>query len=253
MELTDLELEQFSRQLLLKEVGYEGQLAIKGAHLLIVGLGGLGTPVAMYLASAGVGQLSLVDYDQVERSNLPRQILHTPDRIGQDKVASAHQALAQLAPHCQVHTYPQRLSETELASLVQTVDGVIDASDNFATRFMINRVCHQHGCPLVSGGAIRFEGQLTTFDFRHQKTPCYQCLYPDTTQADASCARNGVIAPLVGWIGAMQALEILKVIIGLPTLSGRLLLIDGLYSDFRSIQLTSDPDCPVCGAGASGD
>jgi adenylyltransferase/sulfurtransferase len=250
-QLSDDELIRYSRQILLPEIGYAGQATLSEGRVLILGLGGLGSPVALYLAAAGVGQLTLVDFDEVDSSNLQRQIIHEQHSVNQKKVASAQERIARLNPATNVITHETRLNEEQLSDCVQTADVVVDASDNFATRFQLNRLCHRHRIPLVSGAAIRWEGQLTTFDFRRHATPCYQCLYPDTSQADANCAQNGVAAPIVGVVGSFQALETIKVLAGLDTLQGRLLLLDGLSMHCQSLNLTSDPDCPVCQADKS--
>ncbi|KUJ72606.1 molybdopterin-synthase adenylyltransferase MoeB [Thiomicrospira sp. WB1] len=247
-ELSDAELIRYSRQILLPEIGYEGQTQLRNSHALIIGLGGLGSPVALYLAAAGLGHLTLVDFDDVDTSNLQRQIIHDQASVGLSKVASAEARIARLNPNTTVTAHPQKLDETDMARCIHNADVVVDASDNFATRFLLNRLCHRAHTPLVSGAAIRWEGQLSTFDFRQHSTPCYQCLYPDTSQADASCAQNGVAAPVVGAIGSLQALETIKVLAGLETLQGVLLLMDGLHMQWRRLNLTSDPDCPVCQA-----
>jgi adenylyltransferase/sulfurtransferase len=246
-ELNDEQLLRYSRQMLLPEISYDGQLTLNQSHALIIGLGGLGSPVAMYLAAAGIGQLTLVDFDEVDESNLQRQIIHTETRVGQNKAESAKQTLAELNHFCQVKTINHKLDEHQLTDLVRQVDIVLDCSDNFDTRFALNQACFQAKKPLVSGAAIRWEGQLTTYDFRQTNSPCYECLYKRGANTDQSCARNGVISPLVGMVGSMQALEAIKALVGLPTLMGKLMLIDGLTMQIRQFNLNKDSGCEQCG------
>lgn len=217
--------------------------------MLIVGLGGLGSPASIYLAAAGVGHLVLVDDDAVDLSNLQRQILHTTERIGQSKVESARQTLQALNPDIRIDTLPRRLSQEALRQQVAAADLVLDCTDNFSTRFSINRLCVETQTPLVSGAAIRFDGQISVFDPRREGAPCYACLYPEGDEEQLSCSESGVFAPLVGIIGAMQAAEGLKLLaaVGEP-LVGRLLLLDARRMEWRTLGLRRDPDCPVCGA-----
>ncbi|MET1254807.1 HesA/MoeB/ThiF family protein [Aliikangiella maris] len=246
--LSDQQLLQFSRQIMLPTIDINGQQQLLDAHVLIIGLGGLGSPVAMYLAAAGIGNLTLVDDDKVDLSNLQRQIIHARDNIEQAKVESAKQRLAQINPDCNIQTIDRRLNESELESVVATVTLVVDCCDNFATRFLLNQICYQQKTPLVSGAAIRWEGQLTTFTMQPQ-TPCYRCLYEADVFSDQSCAHNGVVAPLVGIIGSSQAMECIKLITGAgELLVGRLLLFDGLTMEWRGIRFKPRKDCPVCGA-----
>lgn len=247
-ELTDAQLARYSRQIILPQVGVEGQQALLRATALVIGAGGLGSPVAMYLAAAGVGRLVLVDYDRVDLSNLQRQILHGTDDIGRSKVESARDTLASLNPEVRVETLERQLDADELLEQARAADVVVDASDNFETRFAINAACVAAGTPLVSGAAIRMEGQVAVFRPDRPDSPCYRCLYREDGELQQTCAENGVLAPLVGVIGSMQALEAVKVLMNLgEDLSGRLLLFDGSTAEWRSLKLRRDPACPVCG------
>ncbi|MBE0493973.1 MAG: molybdopterin-synthase adenylyltransferase MoeB [Thiomicrospira sp.] len=246
-ELNDNELARYSRQILLPEIDYSGQLKLAQSHALIIGLGGLGSPVAMYLASAGVGQLTLVDFDEVDESNLQRQVIHTESRLGLNKAESAAQSLRQLNHNTQLNVITHQLDAAELAQQIDQADIVLDCSDNFDTRFALNQACFKAHKPLVSGAAIRWEGQLTTYDFRDRQSPCYECLYKRGTSTDQTCSQNGVVAPLVGMVGSMQALEAIKALVGLPTLMGKLMLIDGLSMSIRQFNLNKDPGCQHCG------
>lgn len=249
--LTDEQLLRFSRQIMLPQIDVAGQEALQAAHVLIVGLGGLGSPAALYLASAGVGRLTLVDHDQVDHSNLQRQIIHTDAAVGNSKVQSAAERLAALAPQCHVHAVAERVAPDTLDSLLDGVLVVLDCSDNFATRFLLNRHCVERAIPLVSGAAIRLEGQLSVFDSRQPDSPCYQCLYPDSGQDDQRCATNGVLAPVVGVIGSLQALEAIKLITNMNgVMVGRLLVMDAQFLEFRTIRLQRDTACVVCGDAA---
>ena len=246
--MDDPQLLRYSRQVLLPQIGLEGQQRLLAARVLIIGVGGLGSPVAMYLAASGVGHLVLVDYDMVELSNLQRQIAHTTDRIGMHKVNSAQQSLAALNPDVQVTAIAGQLDPEALVEQVQLADAVVDCSDNFATRFALNRVCVANKTPLISGAAIRLEGQVTVFRPERADSPCYRCLYKDMDELGESCSQTGVLAPLVGIIGSIQATETIKVLLDIgETLTGRLLVLDALSMEWRSIKLRKDPDCPVCG------
>lgn len=245
--MNDAQLLRYSRQIMLPEVDIDGQQRWLDSRVLIVGLGGLGSPAAIYLAAAGVGHLVLVDDDAVDLTNLQRQIVHSSERIGQPKVESARQTLAALNPEIRIDTLAQRLQGDELLAQVAAADVVVDCSDNFNTRFALNRACFTVGTPLVSGAAIRFDGQISVFDPRQAESPCYQCLYREGEEEQLSCSESGVFAPLVGIIGAMQAAEALKVLAGIgETLNGRLLLLDGRRMEWRSLRLRRDPACPVC-------
>lgn len=249
--MNDAELLRYSRHVLLNDIGIAGQQAILDARILIIGAGGLGSPVALYLAASGVGNLTICDDDHVDSSNLQRQIIHRNDAIGQNKATSAAATLTALNPLIRINTIIQRLTGDALNQAIATHDVIIDASDNFSTRHAINRACVQFQKPLVSGAAVRFDGQVSVFDLRQADSPCYHCLYPEGTDADeVRCAENGVFSPLVGIIGATQAAEALKLISGAgTTLNGRLLLLDALDMQWRSIKLKRDPACAVCAAG----
>ena len=247
--LSDGELLRYSRQILLAQVDIAGQLRLKDARVLIVGLGGLGSPVALYLAAAGVGELHLADFDQVDLSNLQRQVLHDESRIGQGKVDSALQRLAALNPEVRLVPLREALDADSLAARIAAVDLVLDCSDNFTTRAAVNAACVAAGRPLVSGAAIRLEGQLSVFDPRRADSPCYHCLYGEGSEAELSCSEAGVLGPVVGLVGSLQALEALKLLAGFgEPLVGRLLLVDAAGSRFRELRIRRDPGCPVCGA-----
>lgn len=248
--MTDEQLLRYSRQIMLPGLGYEGQRRLLGASVLIVGLGGLGSPVSMYLAAAGVGRLILADFDAVELSNLQRQILHTSDRLGLAKVDSARAALSALNPDVHIEGVNGCLSPENLPDIVANADVVVDGSDNFATRFAVNDACFAAGVPLISGAAIRAEGQVAAFTGRFGG-PCYQCLYPRDAQSEETCSENGILAPLVGIIGSVQATEAIKLLAGLgEPLFGRLLVLDALAMAWRELRLAPDPSCPVCGPGS---
>lgn len=244
---------RYSRHIMLPQIEYAGQEKLTQSHALIVGAGGLGAPVSMYLAAAGVGTLTICDFDQVDLTNLQRQIIHTTAAVGQNKAMSAQATIAALNPEVNVHVETTRLNDEALAGRVLAADVVIDCSDNFATRYLLNQLCFDYKKPLVSGAAIRFEGQLSVFDFRHADSPCYHCLYPDVGDDQAlRCADNGVFAPLVGMIGTAQAAEAIKVLLNMgQTMKGRLLLLDALSAEWRTIRLKKDPSCAVCGQAES--
>lgn len=247
--MNDHQLLRYSRHILLPQIEYDGQEKLTQSHVLVVGAGGLGSPVAMYLAASGVGTLTICDFDEVDLTNLQRQIIHTTQSVGINKALSAQQALYELNPEVTVNTVQQKSTESEMATLVAQADVVVDCSDNFSTRYALNRLCFQHKTPLVSGAAIRFEGQISVFDFRNAISPCYHCLYPDVgSDQEMRCADNGVFAPLVGMIGTAQAAEVLKLLMDIgESLQGRLLLLDALTAEWRAIKLARDPNCAVCG------
>ncbi|MDR9436275.1 MAG: molybdopterin-synthase adenylyltransferase MoeB [Thiohalophilus sp.] len=248
--MNDEQLLRYSRQIMLPQVDVAGQEKLLASRVLIIGLGGLGSPIALYLAAAGVGQLVLVDHDHVDLSNLQRQILHRYEDIGRPKIASAAETLMQLNPQLQITTLDHKLSEQELLETARNVDVVVDATDNFEIRFALNRVCVETGTPLVSGAAIRMEGQVSVF-LNKPGSPCYRCLYRDEGELDASCSENGVLAPVVGIIGSVQATEVLKILLNIgSTLDGKLLLLDALHMEWRTLTLKQDSECPVCGATA---
>lgn len=245
--MNDDQLLRYSRHILLPEIGVEGQEALLAARVLVLGAGGLGSPASMYLASAGVGTLVLADHDTVDLTNLQRQILHTADSVGDLKVASGERTLHRINPQIRVETLAMRLEDAALDEQVALADVVLDCSDNFATRHALNRACVRHRVPLVSGAAIRFDGQISVFDLRGDG-PCYHCLFPEGEDVEeVRCAVMGVFAPLTGIVGATQAAEALKILIGCGTsLAGRLLLLDALRMEWRSIGVVRDPGCAVC-------
>jgi adenylyltransferase/sulfurtransferase len=248
--LTDAELLRYSRQILLQHVDIEGQLRLKHSRVLIVGLGGLGSPVALYLAAAGVGEIHLADFDTVDLTNLQRQIIHDTSSVGLSKVDSAIARLTAINPEIALVAHRHALDDDSLTAAVDAVDLVLDCSDNFATRGAVNVACVRARKPLVSGAAIRLEGQLSVFDPRRPQSPCYHCLYGHGSEAELTCSEAGVIGPLVGLVGSLQALEALKLLacFGEP-LVGRLLLIDALTTRFRELKVKRDPGCSVCGSG----
>ena len=252
--MDDRQLLRYSRHLLLDDIGIEGQQRLLDSHALIVGAGGLGSPVALYLASAGVGQITLVDDDTVDLTNLQRQIMHTEARVGQPKVASAEAAIGALNPGVRVRTVAQRADEAQLTELAAAADIVLDCTDNFSTRHAINRACVHHKKALVSGAAIRFDGQISVYDLSHDDSPCYHCLFPEGQDVEeVRCAVMGVFAPLTGIVGTMQAAEALKLAAGIgESLSGRLLLLDALDMEWRTVRFKKDAGCAVCGPTPAG-
>jgi molybdopterin/thiamine biosynthesis adenylyltransferase len=247
--MNDNQLLRYSRHIMLDAIGIDGQTRILAAHALIIGAGGLGSPAALYLASSGVGHITLVDNDQVDLTNLQRQILHDSSRIGHDKAQSGAQTLAQINPEIRITALAERVAGERLQQLVASADVVLDCSDNFATRHAVNCACVQARVPLVSGAAIRFDGQLTVFDARRDDSPCYACLFPPDQQfEEVACATMGVLAPLVGIIGSMQAAEALKLIsgAGIP-LVGQLLLLDAMSMEWNRIGFARNSGCAVCG------
>jgi molybdopterin/thiamine biosynthesis adenylyltransferase len=251
--MNDNQLLRYSRHILLPQIGYEGQDKLVQSHALIVGAGGLGSPVALYMAAGGVGKLTICDYDTVDLTNLQRQIVHTTQSVGINKAVSAQQTIAGINPEVAVNTVCEKSSEEAFEKLAADADVVIDCSDNFKTRYALNRICVKLRKPLVSGAAIGFEGQVTVFDMRHDASPCYHCLFPDTGAEDGMrCAENGVFAPLVGMIGTTQAAEAMKLLLGFgESLQGRLLLLDVEAMEWRSIKLARDPSCKICGHHAA--
>lgn len=247
--LTDNELLRYSRQILLPQIDVDGQLRLKESRVLIVGLGGLGAPVALYLAAAGVGELHLADFDTVDLTNLQRQIIHDTDSVGASKVDSAIARLTAINPDVKLVAHRQALDADSLGTAVAGVDLVLDCCDNFGTREAVNAACVAAKKPLVSGAAIRLEGQLSVFDPRREESPCYHCLYGHGSEAELTCSEAGVVGPLVGLVGSLQALEALKLLAGFgEPLVGRLLLIDALGARFRELRVKRDPQCAVCGA-----
>lgn len=248
-ELSDDELLRYSRQIMLPKFDIAGQLTLKNARALILGLGGLGSPVAMYLASAGVGKLVLVDDDKVDLSNLQRQVIHSESTLGFTKVHSAGERIKQINPHVELALIDTRIENDALKQVIASVDVVLDCSDNFATRFAVNRYCFELSVPLVSAAAIRMEGQISVYDFRRADSPCYQCLYPEGSDQTMTCSETGVMAPLVGILGSMQAMEAIKLLSGLgETLVGKLLLLDAMTMQWRTLKLKRDSNCACCGS-----
>lgn len=244
--MNDEQLLRYSRQIMLPQIDIAGQEKLLAARVLIIGMGGLGSPVAMYLAAAGIGHLVLVDDDVVELSNLQRQIMHTTADIGLTKVESAKQTLLNLNPEINITGYATRLTGETLSSEIVLADIVIDGTDNFSTRFEINKACVENKTPLISGAAIRMEGQISVFN-KSATSPCYRCLYKDEGELDTSCSTNGVLSPVVGIIGSIQATEAIKVLLGIgECLDGKLLMLDALHMEFRTLKLRKDPACPIC-------
>ena len=248
--MTDDDLLRYSRHLLLDEIGIEGQQRLLDARALVIGAGGLGSPVALYLASAGVGHITLVDHDTVSLTNLQRQIAHDMGSLDRLKVDSAAARMAALNPAVRVHTHAVRADDALLDAEVPQADVVIDCTDNFATRHRVNAACVRHGRPLVSGAAIGFDGQISVYDSRNRQQPCYACLFPpESGFEDAACSTMGVFAPLVGIVGSVQAAEALKLLAGVgESLAGRLLMLDGRRMQWSEIAMHRDPSCAVCGA-----
>ncbi len=247
--MNDAQLLRYSRHILLDQIGIAGQEKLLAAHALIIGAGGLGSPVALYLAAAGVGRITLADDDVVELTNLQRQIAHDMSSLGVNKAQSAARRMQEMNPDIEINALPLRLQGDALAALVEQADVVLDCSDNFPTRHAVNRACVQHRKPLVSGAAVRFDGQIAVFDLRAASAPCYACLFPEHAHdAEMRCAEFGVFAPLVGVVGSIQAVEALKLLTGTgDSLSGRLLLHEALSADWRTMRLKQDPGCLVCG------
>ena len=252
-DFSDQQLLRYSRQIMLPSFGIESQHKLRDAHVAIIGMGGLGSPAALYLCSSGIGKLTLVDFDKVEASNLQRQIIHDDSEQGNNKAESAARSLQRLNPDTEVHCIDHKLDQAGLVELFEHADCVIDATDNFDTRYMINAACVASRTPLVSAAAIRYEGQISVFDLRQDGSACYACLYPQPDPAQeeeaATCADNGILAPVVGILGSMQALETIKLLCGIgEPLVNRLLLFDALALQWRTMRFRKDNDCPVCGS-----
>lgn len=246
--MNDNQLLRYSRHILLPQIDIEGQESLTRSHALIIGVGGLGSPAAMYLAASGVGKITLCDHDVVDITNLQRQIIHPTSAIGTPKTHSARKTLAGINPEVNVVALNERADQNRLLQLVAEADVVLDASDNFSTRHTLNQACIRYRKPLVSGAVVRFDGQVTVFDLRRADSPCYHCLFPaNGANEDMQCAVMGVFAPLTGIIGCVQAAEALKILLGIgEILHGRLLLLDGLTMNWRSVRLNKDPACLVC-------
>ncbi len=255
MDFRDDQLERYARHIMLPEVGGIGQARLLQARVLVVGAGGLGAPLLLYLAAAGVGTLGIVDGDVVDLSNLQRQVIHDGTTLGRPKVESALARIAAINPDVRVEPHPFRLTEANAAELVASYDLVADGTDNFATRFLINDACFKAGRPLVSAAILRFEGQLSVFKAHlGAPHPCYRCLFPEPPPRGLvpTCSEGGVFGALAGTMGSLQAVEVLKELLGIGQgLSGRLLLFDGLGMEFRTIRFAKDPDCPLCGSSES--
>lgn len=248
--MNDQQLLRYSRHILLDDIDIAGQEKLLASHALVIGVGGLGSPAALYLAAAGMGRITLVDDDTVDLTNLQRQIVHTTARVGVPKVESGRQALEEINPEIEIVTVAERVDDERLSELVRSASVVLDCSDNFVTRHAINRACVSCKAPLVSGAAIRFDGQISVFDTRRGDAPCYACLFPpDQKFEDAQCSTMGIFSPLVGIVGAMQAAEAIKLVAGIgESLTGRLQMIDARNMEWTSIRLERNPVCPVCGA-----
>lgn len=245
--LSDEELLRYSRQIMLPEFDVAGQEKLKASTALVVGLGGLGSPVSMYLAAAGVGHLILVDNDEVDLTNLQRQIVHTSMSVGEPKVYSAQRMLADLNPHCKITAEYTKFKPNMGDRLVASADVIVDCSDNFAVRFLLNKLSVQYQVPLVSGAAIRMDGQLSVYDPMNESSPCYNCLFDNEGEEDVSCTNNGVLSPLVGLVGSIQAIETIKQLTGIgSTLVGKLLMVDVLNMRFREVTVNKNPDCLTC-------
>ncbi len=251
--MNDEQLLRYSRHILLDDIGVEGQQRWMDAHALVIGAGGLGSPAALYLGTAGVGRITLVDHDHVDLTNLQRQIAHTQARLDQPKAASAAAGIHAINPEPRVHSLVARADDALLDEWVPQADVVLDCTDNFQTRHRINAACVRHGKPLVSGAALGFDAQLSVYDSRGGRFPCYACLFPpDQPPEEQRCAVMGVLAPLVGIIGSMQAAEALKLLSGMgSTLPGRLLMLDGRRMEWTDLQVLRDPQCPCCGSDSA--
>jgi molybdopterin/thiamine biosynthesis adenylyltransferase len=251
--MRDDQLLRYSRHILLNEWGVDGQERVSQSHALVVGAGGLGSPAALYLASAGVGQITLIDHDVVDVTNLQRQIAHTQDRVGQLKVESLKKAIEQINPEVQVQCIAQRADSVLLNQHVALADVVLDCTDNFETRHAINLACVQHNKPLVSGSALRMDGQVAVYDIRQSQAPCYACVFPPTQQFEETrCATMGVLAPLVGIIGSLQATEALKILSAMgASLTGQLILFNAQFMEWQTLQTHRHVQCPVCSAHRS--
>jgi Dinucleotide-utilizing enzymes involved in molybdopterin and thiamine biosynthesis family 2 len=244
--MNDQDLLRYSRQIMLPQIGSEGQESLLNSTMLLIGMGGLGSPSAMYLAASGVGHLIIADFDQVELSNLQRQIVHHTDDIGKDKVDSAKAKMVAINPNIKVTTIKD-LNENNLNSWISEVDVVLDGTDNFDTRFKVNKACVEEKKPLVSAAVIRFEGQLSVFKGYEKHQPCYQCLYSVEGNSDENCVENGILAPVAGVMGSLQALQAIKVVLNLgEQLVGKLMMIDALDLTFRSVKINKDSACKIC-------
>jgi len=245
--MDDQQLLRYSRHIMLPQLDVQGQQRLLNASVLLLGAGGLGSSAGLYLAASGIGELHINDFDDVDLSNLQRQIIHRESSIGHNKAESAQSRINEINSACRVIVHREKLDRDGLDKLIDQVDCVVDASDNFATRFLVNELCVKNRTPLISGAAIRLEGQISVYDSRQADSPCYRCLYQDQGEEEQTCSENGILAPVVGTIGCLQALEAIKILaaIGKP-LIGQLLLFDALYMEWRKINFKKDPHCPVC-------
>ncbi len=245
---------RYNRQIMLPEIDIEGQQKLMHSHVMVIGLGGLGSPLSMYLATSGIGHLSLIDFDVVDLSNLQRQIIHDTESIGELKVESAKQRLHALNPEIKISTHSEKFTADKLEPLLEKVDVIVDCSDNFETRYALNDLACKKKIPLVSGAAIGMEGQISVFDFRKPDSPCYRCIYPEDNEvAAASCSENGVLGPVVGIIASLQALEVIKLLIGIgENLCGKLMIFDGMNSEWRTLHIKQDSHCQ-CAKLSAGD
>ena len=246
-KLTDAQLLQYSRQIMLPQIDVEGQQTLIDAKVLVLGAGGLGCPALSYLATAGIGEIVIVDPDVVDSSNIQRQILYNINDISRKKAQVASEKLSQYGTDTDIKAITELPNDEQLLMLVKQADVVLDGTDNFASRYKHNEICVQAKTPLISGAVIRFEGQVTSFDHRNTDSPCYHCLYPDALDEDINCSENGVLGPVAGIVGAMMATEAIKTLVDIgESLTGRLLLLDALHMEWRSVKLPKDPNCPVC-------
>ena len=247
--MNDRDLERYGRHILLPEIDYEGQQKLLDSHVLVIGLGGLGSPASIYLASSGIGELTLCDFDDVELSNLQRQIVHTEDNLNNNKAHSAKDFISSINSNISINVVDKKLSENEFDMYVNkhSVDAILDCSDNFQTRYSINKVAFKSKIPLISGSAIRLEGQLAIFDFRDNSSACYECLFPDNGEEnELRCADHGILAPVVGVIGVMQSLETIKVLLNLSPIKNNLKIFDGKSNEWKTIAFKKDKECAIC-------
>jgi len=251
--MNDQDLERYGRHILLPEVDYDGQQKLLDSHVLVVGLGGLGSPASIYLASSGIGNLTLCDFDKVELSNLQRQIVHKEDMLQINKAQSAKSFISSINSNIKINVVDKKLSENEFDLYVKknSVDAILDCSDNFQTRYSVNKVAFKNKIPLISGSAIRFEGQLAIFDFRDNSSACYECLFPDNGEEnELRCADHGILAPVVGIMGVMQSLETIKVLLNLSSVKNKLRIFDGKSNEWKTITLKKDKECAICSSSS---
>jgi len=251
--MNDKDLERYGRHILLPEIDYEGQQKLLDSHVLVVGLGGLGSPASIYLASSGIGELTLCDFDNVELSNLQRQIVHTERNLKNNKAHSAKSFISSINSNININVVDKKLSEKEFDLYIKnnSIDVILDCSDNFQTRYSVNKIAFKNKIPLVSGSAIRFEGQLAIFDFRDNSSACYECLFPDNGEEnELRCADHGILAPVVGIIGVMQSLETIKVLLNLSPVKNKLRIFDGKSNEWKTITFKKDKECAICSSSS---